>query len=126
MKELTTYEFITAFCKDVNIEPIKDVHFKLPAKKEYIKNFVSGNAFKVRIFDGENEYPYMSSVTPPIRNDEKLNIGKELRMKIYKSFTDIQKESCVEIHQIRVRISEGAGWYSWGIRYTYKDFFCEC
>lgn len=122
MEQVTHSEFIAKIATDFGINIEKEFILKLPADKKTMKDFTQSIAKKVRIFDGQNEYPFMLSGK---RNEDALMIGVELRYKGEKDTAEIIKESGVKLEYKNCKISEGGGWYSSGTRYIYKDIYCE-
>lgn len=122
LKLLGVQEFIEEVLKKHNAETTTAIVLKLPASRESIKNFVRSIAYKVRIFDGEKELPYMVECR---RNEEALKAGKELRATVARNLRDILTDSKAPFLMESCDISEGGGWYSSGTRYIYENFCCE-
>ena len=126
MKRVAVFEFLNEIAKDHNINPKVKI-------KDYKRSFkmVNGN-LKIKAFSDSiivdlngNEFPYMLSVQPPIRNDEKLLDFDYIYRLTFKSLSELTKEAGIELKSEDCRICEGGGWYSHGTRYFYKEISCE-
>lgn len=122
MEELSYRNFVKKIAEDFNLSPDKEYKLSLPADKKAFKNFVRGDAYRMRIFDGTNEHPYMLENK---RNDEALAKGVELRYLGEKGLNTILEETGLKLKSENCRICEGGGWYSNGTKYFYKDYCVE-
>ena len=113
--------FIREIAKDFKLTVEQEYILKLPS--DNIKSFTQSVAKDVRIFDGENEYPYMLSNN--IRNNEQMKNAIELRRLGTKSLEQIIKEANISLITEKCKICEGGGWYSSGIKYIYKNIYCK-
>lgn len=124
--QVTYYQFCKTIADDFKIElnqkhKTKLSQFPIKNGKRKISSFYDAVIVDV---DG-NEYPYMLSQTPPIRNDEKLIDFDYIYIIRPKGLEQILKETGVNLKSKKCRICEGGGWYSQGRRYFYKDISCE-
>lgn len=124
MEQVRYTDFIKQIAIDYNLTLEKEFKLKLPADKKAIKSFVRSVAHKVRVFDGQNEYPYMD-VLHSKRNEQALLSGIELRYVGEKALAEILKEADIKLITENCKISEGGGWYSNGTRYIYREIYCE-
>jgi len=121
---VTYYQFCKTIAEDFKIELNQKYKTKLSSfpirnNKRKIKSY-----YDARIVDNEgNEYPYM--LTQTIRNEEKLVDFDYIYVIRPKSLEQIIKEIGINLKSEKCKISESGGWYSQGIRYFYKDIFCE-
>ncbi len=120
---LSFKEFVATIAKDNNIDMWHTEILKLPSESHKIKSFTAGYAMKTTIWDGTKEHAYMEK--PPIRNEQELNRGKELRRKRLKSLDDVLKELNLKLETCSVKVCEGNGWSSQAIRYFYKQFYTQ-
>jgi hypothetical protein len=123
MEQLTYRNFVKEIAKDFNLSPDKEYKLKIPADKKVLKNFVRGDAYRMRIFDGMNEHPYMINNT--VRNDEAFSKAIELRYLGEKGLATILEETGLKLKSEKCKICEGGGWYSEGTKYFYKDYYAE-
>ena len=122
--QVTYSQFCNTIASDYNIQ-LEEKH------KTYIVEFPIKNGkrkinsfFDAIIVDKEgNEYPYMLSLT--IRNEERLIDFDYIYITRPKSLSVLLKEASLTLKTESCKICEGGGWYSNGIRYYYKDIFCE-
>jgi len=121
MTELIHEEFISEIARRHNVSNKMEYSIKIPCDKKRMKQFTSGRAHKVRIFNGVKEFPYMLSDTQ--RNDEALVSAIELRVKDYKTLAYIKKETGVVFELSPCEICEGGGWYRNGTKITYQNIF---
>lgn len=124
-KELSETSFIDEILKDYpNISSKKEIRRYLseyPIVKG--KRKIHANCDATIVTNNGKEYPYMlNSFT---RNEEKLKDFDYISVTRYKSLKEILEEIGLNLPQSKVKISEGNGWYSTGIRYQYKDFYCD-
>ena len=124
MKQVTQSQFTDILCKDYNIEQ----------QYKYIREFNSfpiiNGRRKINFYnDGiivdrkGNEFPYMLSNY--VRNEEKLLDFVYIYCMRYKSLIDILQELNLVLKSEPCKICEGVGWYTNGIKYYYKDIYCE-
>lgn len=136
MTELSVKEFIAQMVKDgkrnvVNFTPKKVFTLPLPADSKLVREFTKGLAYKVVIFDGQEEHPYMINLRKRgnvhgNRNEEIFKKGVELRLYVDKSMREIAKEVGIgSLKEKRCQICEGGGWFSDGWRYSYGDYYTE-
>lgn len=123
IQELTYRAFVKEIAKDYQLSPDKEYRLALPTDKKSIKRFVQGDAYRMRIFDGVKEYPYMLDHFR--RNDEAFSRAVELRYLGEKSLQDILREAGITLKSAACRICESAGWSSEGTRYFYKNYYTD-
>jgi hypothetical protein len=70
-----------------------------------------------------NEYPYM--LNEKTRNNDKLVSFDYIYVVKQKNLEQILNEVGIQLTSTECKICDSNGWYSRGIRYLYKDFFCE-
>lgn len=124
MKEVTISVFVNAIAKDYNLEVIVK-------KKKYFNDFpivngkrkINSSGISIIVDKEGNSHPYM--LNPWQRNDEKLVDFDYIYVNVSKSLKEITDEAGISLQSKRTKICEGGGWYSWGVRYTYKDIYCE-
>ena len=124
--EVTYYQFCKTIDDDFKIElnqkhRTKLSQFPIINGKRRISSF-----HDAIIVDADgNEYPYMLSQMPPIRNEEKLIDFDYIYITRAKGLEQILKETGVNLQSGKCRICEGGVWYSQGTKYFYKDISCE-
>ena len=124
--DVTYYQFCKKICEDLGIE-LTQKHktyinqFPIKDGKRKIKSFYNA----VIVDKVGNEYPYMISQLPTIRNEKRLIDFDYIYVIRAKDLDQIIKETGIKIKSEKCRISEGGGWYSNGTRYFYKEIYCE-
>jgi hypothetical protein len=124
MNSVTYHEFCKAIAKDYSIElshKQKTYFEDFPIKKG--KKKINSFSDAVIVDNDGNEYPYM--LTPHNRNEDKLIDFDYIYITRSKSLNRILNEVGLDLRSEICKISEGGGWYSVGIRYFYKDLYCE-
>jgi len=122
--EVTYYQFCKIIANDFNIELNQKYITKLnqfPIKNGKRKINSTNNSIIVDV--NGNEHPYMLSQT--IRNEEKLIHFDYIYVIHQKGLEQILKEIGIKLKWEKCKICEGGGWHSQGIRYFYKDVYCE-
>lgn len=123
MRQLNYYDFIKRIADDFNVPLTREYTLQLPIKIKWIKNFVRSRAADVRCFDGISEQPFMKDNQQ--RNHEAIEKAIELRVTDFKTLDYLVEETGASIQSKSVRICEGGGWSSQGIRFIYKDIYWE-
>ena len=123
---VTYYDFCKKVCEDLGIELSKKnkmyfMQFPFKNGKRKINSFSDS----VIVDKKGNEYPYMISQAPAIRNEERLIDFDYLYTIRSKGLEQIIQETGIKLKSEKCRICEGGGWYSNGTKYFYKDIYCE-
>ena len=124
MECITSYEMCKIICQDHGIWPTS-IH------KTYFNQYKVVNGIRkirapfnaVIVTNEGEELPYM--LPNGCRNEAALASFDFIYVKTFKSLLEVIKEANVGVKTSKCKISEGGGWYSQGLRYTYKDFYCE-
>ena len=124
MKQVTQSQFTDILCKDYNI----DSQYKSITKFESFpvingKRKINARYDSIIVDNDGNEFPYMLSKY--VRNEEKLLNFDYIYTIYYKTLDQILKEIPITLKTESCKICEGGGWYTNGIKYYYKDIYCE-
>ena len=129
MEYLRKEDFIEQMVKGKvsNFSNKKLLILPLPNDTENIKKFTKRVANQVLIFDGIKEHPYMlgKKASQAKRNEEVFKTAIELRLYVDKTLEEIAKEVGVKLKKSKCKISEGGGWYSEGLRYSFNNYYTE-
>lgn len=123
--EVTLFEFLSRIAKDFNLE-LRRKHEtpfnRYPSVNGKKKIKAPYDAIIIDL-DGA-EHPYM--LESGTRNNEKLIEFDRIYIIRTKDLWALSEEAGIKIHSANCKISEGGGWSSNGVRYFYKDIYCEC
>ena len=123
---VTSYDFCKRVCEDLGIklsQKHKMYFMQFPFKNG--KRKINSFSDSVIVDKKGNEYPYMISQAPAIRNEERLIDFDYLYTIRSKGLEKIIQETGIKLKSEKCRICEGGGWYSNGTKYFYKDIYCE-
>ena len=122
--KVTYYQFCKTIADDFKIE-LNQKHKTKLSQFSIINGKRKINSFHDAIIvdANGNEYPYMLGQT--IRNEEKLIDFDYIYITRPKGLEQILNETGINLKSEKCKICEGNGWHSQGIRYFYKNIYCE-
>ena len=124
MKEVSQSQFINILCKNYNIEQQNKSITKFESFPVINgKRKINARYDSIIVDNDGNEFPYMLSKY--VRNEEKLLNFDYIYTIYYKTLDQILKEIPITLKTESCKICEGGGWYTNGIKYYYKDIYCE-
>jgi len=118
--------FVEVICKDYGIEPMRKYKMQpkdFPFKRG--KRRISCSGDSVIVDKQGNEHPYMISLSPAVRNNERLEDFDHIYVIRHKNLSEVLQETGAEVKKTPCKVCEGGGWYTNGTRYEYKDIYCE-
>lgn len=122
IKMITSLELSRLICKDYNLDPYRYEKFTNFSNTKAMKQFVKGSTCRIRVVTSYGNYPYMRDGQ---RNEAALAQAIMLVKQNFKTLEELADEAGIALGMKIIRVSEPGGWYSHGVRYTYKDKYCE-
>ena len=126
MTELKSYDFCKQICEENNIE------FNTKVIIGYEKDFplrengtrkISASYHSFIVDKEGNTHKYMLNHYQ--RNEEVLKSFDYIYINSFVSISELINDYGIEITSEKCKISEGNGWFSDGVRYIYKNIYCE-
>lgn len=122
--KLNENDMVKIIAEDYNIsskKKMKTYFNEFPIRKN--KRRICGRYDSIIVDKDGDEFPYMSSKNE--RNDDKLIEFDYIYNIVYKTLEDIINELNLHLKTEECKICESGGWFSIGMRYYYKNYYCD-